>query len=463
MAVISNPGFAELAEAQRWDAEAFTPFLRCLDMKFADAPKLTALATVTHPAEIPRVYSEAADAVPFLRAQNIRPFLPDTENLALIPATVAEDLPTNRLQTGDVLVTRSGAFSGVAAVFLGESGSSYTSGEGLIIRSLGKIEGAYLAVFFNTNAGSALCRRAIYGSGQPHVGPKYLERVRVPRLGRIEKQVAKLVRDAHGKLDAAKRAYPEAETELLDRLGWAELTKHTRELSYCADLSALTAAARSDAEFFQPHCQRLRNRIRKAGGQRIGKFCPEPNRGVQPEFAENGTVLVLDSKSIRPQGVEPSSEKVTQAFHDSDFVAKGRVRSGDVLLNCTGRGTLGRAACYQLDASAVCDNHVAILRPNPQVCEPRYLALFLNSPAGLTQSEQFQTGSSGQLEIYLQHIQQFLVFLPLTKRGAIDLAWQKKLAAKVETATRAREEAKAYLAEAKRLVEEVLESQQRRS
>jgi hypothetical protein len=169
MAVISKPPFAELAEAQRWDAEGFTPFLRRLDMKFVSAPKLTTLATVTHPSEIPRIYSEAKDAVPFLRAQNIRPFLPDTDNLALIPATVAEDLPTNRLETGDVLVTRSGAFSGVATVFLGESGSSYTSGEGIIVRSLGEIDGAYLAAFFNTTAGSALCRRAIYGSGQPHV------------------------------------------------------------------------------------------------------------------------------------------------------------------------------------------------------------------------------------------------------------------------------------------------------
>jgi len=174
---------------------------------------------------------------------------------------------------------------------------------------------------------------------------------------------------------------------------------------------------------------------------------------VQPEIAEAGTVLALDSKSIRPNGVEPSGERVTQAFYDSGFAEKARVRKHDVLLNSTGRGTPGRAACYQLDAPAVCDNHVAILRPDTEVCLPRYLALFLNSPAGLTQSEQFQTGSSGQLEIYPQHIRPFLVFLPRTKSGKIDIAWQQSLADKIEAAIRAREEAKTKLAEAKRLVE----------
>jgi type I restriction enzyme M protein len=235
------------------------------------------------------------------------------------------------------------------------------------------------------------------------------------------------------------------------------LAKHSRELSYTANFSAFAAVGRSDAEFFQPHCLRLRERIREAGGKMIGEYCPEPSRGVQPEFAESGTVLALDSKSIRPHGVEPSSERVTQAFYDSDFATKGRVRKGDVLLNSTGRGTLGRAGCYQLDAPAVCDNHVAILRPDPKVCHPRYLALFLNSPAGLTQSEQYQTGSSGQLEIYPQHIRQFLILLPRTKAGGIDLAWQEKLATKVETATHAREKAKSKLAEAKRLVEAAIE------
>jgi type I restriction enzyme, S subunit len=297
----------------------------------------------------------------------------------------------------------------------------------------------------------------IRGSVQQGVILPDLRKLPVPNFSdRLVDKVEAAVFKARYAAQQAVTLYPEAEVELLDRLGWAQLAKQPRELSYNADFSALVTAGRSDAEFYQPHCRRLRDRIQQAGGKMISEFCPQPRRGVQPEFAEHGTVLALDSKSVRPHGVEPGVERITQAFYDSDSAANGRVRPGDVLLNSTGRGTIGRAAWYQLVVPALCDNHVAILRPDPKVCHPGYLALFLNSPAGLTQSEQFQTGSSGQLEIYPQHIQRFLIYLPRTKAGAIDLTWQEKLAAKVETATHARDNAKTKLGEAKRLLEEAL-------
>jgi Type I restriction modification DNA specificity domain len=167
------------------------------------------------------------------------------------------------------------------------------------------------------------------------------------------------------------------------------------------------------------------------------------------------SVLVIDSKSVRPQGVEPLlNERTTLAFYDSPKNAKGRVFPNDVLLNSTGRGTIGRAACYQLAAPALCDNRVTILRPNQKICHAIYLTLFLNSPAGLAQSEQFQSGSSGQLEIYPEHIEQFLIYIPRDKDGTIDLAWQSRLVAKIQAAADANTAAGEKLEDAKRLVEE---------
>src|SRR5262249_21179742 len=116
----------------------------------------------------------------------------------------------------------------------------------------------------------------------------------------------------------------------------------------------------------------------------------------------------------------------------------------------------GRASWFQLEPPALADNHVTILRPHPDICDPIYLSLFLNSPLGRAQSEQFQTGSSGQLEIYPQHIQQFLVFLPQQKNGFVDLEWQRRLAAKVEAVSLARSTSNQKLEEAKKLVEDAL-------
>jgi hypothetical protein len=99
------------------------------------------------------------------------------------------------------------------------------------------------------------------------------------------------------------------------------------------------------------------------------------------------------------------------------------------------------------------DNHVSILRPDQTVCLPVYLSLFLNSPAGLAQSEKFQTGSSGQLELYGHDIARIVVFLPKNGKGNLDLKWQKKLAEKAIAAYHANIKARETVEKAKRMIE----------
>jgi hypothetical protein len=200
MALMTLVPYGELASLARWDAEAFTPFLRETYQQLADCPLLTELATVTHAGEILRVYSSDDCGVPFLLAQNIRPLLPDFNHVATIPKPTANTIPQNKLMNGDALVTRTGANSGVACVYLGVDGSAYTSGEGIILRSRGDIDGAYLAAYLNSRVGLALCKQAIYGSGQPHVGPKYLEKIPVFRAGAYELKVAHFVKTAYALL-----------------------------------------------------------------------------------------------------------------------------------------------------------------------------------------------------------------------------------------------------------------------
>lgn len=449
---------SEITSASRWDSEAFSPFIIQTLSAFRDQPQLGQLCSITHASEIPRMYSENECGRPFLLAQNIRFILPDYSSLRYIPEATWRSIPINRLEYGDTLVTRSGANVGDACVFLDESGSAYTSGEGLIIRSKGNIEGAYLAVYLNTETGARLCRRAIYGGGQPHIGPRYLKEVPVFRDPILEKSVTAIVKEAYSIIEKSKKQYPEAEQELLERLGWGELQKQKSELFFVESTTKLDRMGRSDAEHFQPKYQRLRRQLTRHGA-RLGDFSPLPNRGVQPLFVPDGDVFVLASKAIRPQGVTPVEDaRTTMAFWDDAANEKARVSKGDVLLNSTGVGTLGRASFYLEDAPAIADNHVAIIRPDETVCLSPYLSLFLNSPAGIAQSEMFQTGSSGQLEIYPQHIQEILIYLPRNLDGSIDLTWQKKLADKVVGASQAKQQAQEKLAQAKKLVEDAIES-----
>jgi type I restriction enzyme M protein len=269
----------------------------------------------------------------------------------------------------------------------------------------------------------------------------------------MSERLNKLTKDAVTMFERGRILYPEAEQELLERIGIKDENRNS-ELFFMEEFSKTLLEFRSDAEHFQPKYKRLRNHLAK-NSLKIGEFCPTPFRGIQPVFVSDGDVWVIASKSNRPQGVLLNAEERTRfEFYEDQQITKAIVKKGDVLLNSTGVGTLGRASFYLEDDPAIADNHVAILKPNIKICETAYLSLFLNSSAGLAQSEMFQTGSSGQLEIYSKQIKEILVFLPRNKDGSIDTAWQKKLAQKVIEASTTKRYSQKLIEEEKQVIEE---------
>ncbi len=343
--------------------------------------------------------------------------------------------------------------------YRGESFAPLFSTEFVVLRDK-KCTGAsfWLLPFLLSSPVQTVFRWSQTGSNHPRFDARTLLKLPVPDiLSSLRERLHKLVDTAIKIHERGKTLYPDAEKELLERLGWDILPQTKTEFCFVENTSVLHRAVRMDAEHFQPKYQRIRAQLRKLGAACIGSFCLEPTRGVQPLFEPDGDVFVFASKAIRAQGLVPDEKaRVSRSFWQAPGNEKARVVSGDVLLNSTGVGTLGRASFYLGDAPAIADNHVTILRTDATQCLPVYLSLFLNSPAGIAQSEMYQTGSSGQLEIYPHHIQAILTFLPRDKKGFIDMAWQQKLADKVIGASNAKQEAQAKIVKAKRLIEEAL-------
>lgn len=451
----------QLASAHRWDAEFFVnPYNKYLHKMFLRWKNWVSLADASvklTSGHTPLYHDVSEGDTPFITVECVDPLALNLEKAKRIWAYQARgELSRVCITPNDVLITIKRRIAISTPVVKGP-GLMAVNQDVVVMTPKPGLRPSYIAAVLNSRVGQFQALRYATEQMNPYINVTTLGGLLIPRVpDPVQETVECSVRQHLDLIEQSVKEYQEAEGELLDRLGWRKLNEEGPELHYSTNFSTLNATERSDAEFFHPLCTRLRKQIKKGGGLTIGEFCPVPSRGVQPEYDPSGAIVTLDSKSIRPHGVEPSGERVSQAFYDEPANAKARVHKGDVLLNSTGRGTLGRAGCFQLDTPAVCDNHVAILRPDQKVCHPHFLALFLNSPAGLRQSEQFQTGSSGQLEIYPVHIQQLLIFLPRTKSGDIDIAWQQNLADKVETATRSREEAKVRLAEAKRLIEEAI-------
>lgn len=102
--------------------------------------------------------------------------------------------------------------------------------------------------------------------------------------------------------------------------------------------------------------------------KKLGEVCSFLNRGISPKYIEKGGILVLNQRCIREHHVnfEVARRHDIKAKRVSD---ERLVQAGDVLVNSTGVGTLGRVA--QLREAppepTTVDSHVTIVRPAPNV------------------------------------------------------------------------------------------------
>ncbi|HJU98991.1 MAG TPA: restriction endonuclease subunit S [Burkholderiaceae bacterium] len=127
----------------------------------------------------------------------------------------------------------------------------------------------------------------------------------------------------------------------------------------------------------------------------IGEECAYLNRGISPKYLEEGGVLVLNQKCVRDFSLDSSKGR----RHDSaQRAVSGRLlQVGDVLVNSTGVGTLGRVAqVLRLDEPTIVDSHVTVVRTGS-----RLNSAFLGQWFVLKQPEieALGEGSTGQTEL----------------------------------------------------------------
>jgi hypothetical protein len=390
MALVSIVQLTDTDYSLRIDPEYFQPHYEVVRKQLPEACQtILGLASVTdgnHNA-IAGSYVTSGKRKRYLRGADVNDFFIADDSPIFVTKETYDGLGRGYVKPGDILVSIVGTIGSVSLVAAWRE--EMCANCKLAILRPHSMPSEVLAAFFLTDVGQALLQMEVRGSVQQGIPLEGLEKMRIPPIPEnVWDPVRKLVVEASTIVKLAREGYPAAEGALLDRMGWQDLEKRQHELCYMQSLESLDIAERIDAEHFQPQYTRLRQRLVERGADLLGGFCPETNRGVQPDFVENGDIIVIDSKAVRPEGVEPDRAQSTSSefAHDPNS-AKARIRRHDVLLNSTGRGTLGRAAHYDLDCPAIADNHVTIIRPDPSVCLPAYLSLFLNSPAGLSQSD----------------------------------------------------------------------------
>ena len=100
--------------------------------------------------------------------------------------------------------------------------------------------------------------------------------------------------------------------------------------------------------------------------RKLGDVCSLLNRGVSPTYLDTGGVCVLNQKCIRNH--EVSYEPARRHDDAAKKVTEERfIQRGDVLVNSTGTGTLGRVAQVrnEPEEDTTVDSHVTIVRAKP--------------------------------------------------------------------------------------------------
>lgn len=120
------------------------------------------------------------------------------------------------------------------------------------------------------------------------------------------------------------------------------------------------------------------------------------SRGISPKYIEKGGVCVLNQKCVRDGKVGITSARRHDVAHRS--VAGRELRMGDILVNSTGTGTLGRIAqVTTLGETTIVDSHVTVVRANPKTSSPTYL--FMAMFHRQSEIEALGEGSTGQTEL----------------------------------------------------------------
>ncbi|WP_435143801.1 restriction endonuclease subunit S [Halobaculum sp. P14] len=137
-------------------------------------------------------------------------------------------------------------------------------------------------------------------------------------------------------------------------------------------------------------------------------------RGKQPAYVEEGGVPVLNQSCIYWDGFHPEELNRLDAEVASGWKDKYWVKNGDVLINSTGKGTLGRALEWtnESDTHAL-DSHITRVHPDDSVLDPTYLRFYLESNHGQKMLYAFcVAGSTGQIELSKTDLQTMPILLP---------------------------------------------------
>lgn len=130
------------------------------------------------------------------------------------------------------------------------------------------------------------------------------------------------------------------------------------------------------------------------------------SRGIAPKYSDSSNQIVINQKCIRNHMIDLSLART----HTPKAINEKWLQFGDLLINSTGTGTLGRTAqVWFTPHNLTVDSHVTIVRPANEI-----LIFYIGLWGILHENEieALHTGSTGQTELPRERLKAMELILP---------------------------------------------------
>ena len=160
-------------------------------------------------------------------------------------------------------------------------------------------------------------------------------------------------------------------------------------------------------------------------------ICSFLSRGKSPKYSENDkTYPVFAQKcNLKDGGISLEQARFLDPSTINKWNDVYKLQTGDVLVNSTGTGTVGRTRLFNTNCLGsypfvVPDSHVSVIRVLKSIC-PQFIYAFISSNSIQQYMEENLAGSTNQKELYIGVLENMQIFLP-------PLAEQHRIVAKIE-------------------------------
>ncbi len=332
--------------------------------------------------------SDSSAGPHFLRITDI---VPDRLDWSSVPFCAIDEkkLAKHRLRTGDIVIARTGATTGWAK-YINDPPKAVFASYLVRIRPDNTVDARYVGFVIESSVYKEFIQRHMGGAAQPNANAQVLTSFEIPLPPlQTQRRIAGILSAYDDLIENCQRRI-----QILEEMARSLYREWFVSFRYPGHESVpLVQSALGEI----PHGWEVK---------KLGDISSYISRGISPRYDDEGTSLVLNQKCVREQrlSLEP-------ARRQSKPIPKEKlVQFGDVVINSTGVGTLGRVAqIYETIENCTVDSHVTIARASGSTDLDFYGACLLRLQSTF---ERLGVGATGQTELGRSAISDVEVVVP---------------------------------------------------